>query len=286
MYLTTWRIENKAYKYGDFDMDLYFNKAFSNSVNRLEMEITESAYVHGDKGWNLENICSPFTRFYYFESGSAQMTVDGQDVTLTPGYIYIIPPGVSLSSSCDGTFTKLYFHFNITRPDGYDLFAGCRGLLMDFVGHEHIAKIKSLFFSDKLVDTLKLRNDILHYALSLFPEKNANSITSVIYSPQVQSAIDYIKQHLSIQLSVKLLSDKLFVAPTTLSKHFREEVGVNIGEYIDDIVFENAKKMLLKTDLPISTISEKYGFCDRFYFSRRFKEKFGVTPFKFRKMKL
>ena len=36
--------------------------------------------------------------------------------------------------------------------------------------------------------------------------------------------------------------------------------------------------------MQISRISERYGFCDQFYFSRRFKEKFGVTPQKYRKM--
>ena len=106
---------------------------------------------------------------------------------------------------------------------------------------------------------------------------------TVIYSAPIQGAIDLINDHPSIQLSVKTISEKLFIAPTTLAKHFHEEVGINIGQYIDHIVFAQAKKLLIQTDIPIQTISDRLGFCDRFYFSRRFKEKFGMTPYKYRK---
>lgn len=265
-------------------MECFFNKSFSSSVNKLEIEMLDSAYVHGDTDWNMAGVCSPYSRIYFIESGSAVISAGNETLTMQPGYVYIIPTGLAFSGSCADAYTKLYFHFCINRPDGYDLFSGCGNVLSKYIGVEKVSEIKRMFFSENLVDTLKLKSTILETALSLFPEENSKELLSVIYSPQVQRAIDYIKSHLSIQLSVKTLSENLFVAQTTLSKHFHDEVGVNIGRYIDDIVFESAKKMLIKTDIPIQTISEKFGFCDRFYFSRRFKEKFGFTPYKYRKM--
>lgn len=265
-------------------MECFYNKAFSSSVNKLEIEVLDSAYVQGDEEWKLVGVCSPYSRLYYIESGEAKIFARGETITLKPGYVYILPPGLTINGSCDDAYTKIYFHVCINRPDGYDLLAGCGKILSSFIGEEKIALIKRLFFSENLVDTLRLKNEILSTVLTLFPEENSKELVSIIYSPQVQRAIDYIKEHLSIQLSVKTLSENLFIAQTTLAKHFREEVGVNIGKYIDDIVFESAKKMLIKTDIPIQTISEKFGFCDRFYFSRRFKEKFSFTPYKYRKM--
>lgn len=265
-------------------MECFFNKAFSSSVNKLDLEILDSAYVHGDSDWKLVGVCSPYSRIYYIESGEAKVFSGNETLILKPGYVYIIPPELTINGSCENAYTKIYFHFCINRPDGYDMFAGCGKVLSCFIGEEKVAEVKRLFFSENLTDTLKLKNEILATALSLFPEENARVLSSVIYSPQVQRAIDYIKDNLSIQLSVKILSENLFVAQTTLSKHFRDEVGVNIGKYIDDIVFESAKKMLIKTDIPIQEISEKFGFCDRFYFSRRFKEKFDFTPYRYRKM--
>ncbi len=265
-------------------MECFYSKAFSCSVNKLEIEILDSAYANGDKDWKLSGVCSPYSRIYFVESGEATIIVGGEKTVMKPGYVYIIPIGLAFNGLCDDSYTKIYFHFCINRPDGYDLFSGCGSVMSLFLGDEEISNIKRLFFSENLVDTLRLKSAILQIALSLFPEENTKELHSVIYSPQVQRAIDYIKANLSIQLSVKTLSENLFVAQTTLSKHFRDEVGVNIGKYIDDIVFESAKKMLIKTDIPIQMISEKFGFCDRFYFSRRFKEKFGFTPYKYRKM--
>ena len=265
-------------------MEHFFNKSFSCSVNKLELEIIDSAYVHGDSEWNMTGVCSPYSRMYFIESGEATVITGKTEIVLKPGCVYIIPTGLAFNSFCKDSYTKVYFHFCINRPDRYDLFSGCNRVISKHIGLEKIAEIKRLFLSENLVDTLRLKSIILDIALSLFPEECANGLSSVVYSPQVQRAIDYIKDHLSIQLSVKTISENLFVAQTTLAKHFKDEVGVNIGKYIDDIVFESAKRMLIKTDMPIQEISEKFGFCDRFYFSRRFKEKFDFTPYKYRKM--
>ena len=48
-------------------------------------------------------------------------------------------------------------------------------------------------------------------------------------------------------------------------------------------VFIQAKKLLANEQLSIAEISTRLGFCDQFYFSRRFKQKFGETPSSFRK---
>ena len=45
------------------------------------------------------------------------------------------------------------------------------------------------------------------------------------------------------------------------------------------------EELLCDTDLSLSEISERFGFCDQFYFSRRFKAKYGETPRDTRKMK-
>ena len=86
-----------------------------------------------------------------------------------------------------------------------------------------------------------------------------------------------------VQLTTKELAEQLFICESTLCKKFKNEVGVTIGTYIDDLIFFNAEKMLLKTKWSINQISETLGFCDQFYFSRRFKHKYGQTPLEYRK---
>ena len=62
-----------------------------------------------------------------------------------------------------------------------------------------------------------------------------------------------------------------------------EEAGMSPGKYIDNMIFLKAKQMLSDPALTIGQISQKLGFCDQFYFSRRFKENSRQTPSEYRK---
>ena len=68
-----------------------------------------------------------------------------------------------------------------------------------------------------------------------------------------------------------------------MSEKFRQEVGVTLGKYIDDQLMAAAQWQLLKTKVSIGEISDALGYCDQFYFSRRFKQLCGETPLQYRK---
>ena len=90
--------------------------------------------------------------------------------------------------------------------------------------------------------------------------------------------------------------DNFFVIYSTLTDHIgglaltiedftavMEEAGMSQGKYIDNMIFLKAKQMLSDPALTIGQISQKLGFCDQFYFSRRFKENSRQTPSEYRK---
>ena len=52
---------------------------------------------------------------------------------------------------------------------------------------------------------------------------------------------------------------------------------------IGDNAFDNCHKIVEVCNLSALEISERLGFCDQFYFSRRFKEKYGSSPREYRK---
>lgn len=103
------------------------------------------------------------------------------------------------------------------------------------------------------------------------------------YPDCVTNALRFIEQHLSVSLTVEQVSTAVFASPHTLAHKFKSEMGVPLGQYVDGLVLFKAEQLLLESDLPLSTISESLGFCDQFYFSRRFRERFGVPPLQYRK---
>ena len=62
------------------------------------------------------------------------------------------------------------------------------------------------------------------------------------------------------------------------------ELGMTVGQYIDDRLLVEARSMLCHSDQEISQISAALGFSDQFYFSNKFKARTGYTPLQYRKV--
>ncbi len=70
----------------------------------------------------------------------------------------------------------------------------------------------------------------------------------------------------------------LGMSKSTLSRRLKSLTDKTPIEILSEYRFSLAKKMVEKGDMPISEIAYSVGFSDPSYFSRRFKELFGVTP--------
>ena len=264
-------------------MDIEVNHNFSDTINNLRINIEASGYVEGDTSWNARDVCLPCSRLYYFESGHGVLEYNGQVITMKPGNLYLVPFGLTFSYRCDSTYTKLYFHITIPRPDGFDLLSDCKQIISMPISISDIQKMTQNYRSGSIVDMLKIKQEVLMHVTSMLPASTVSSFFSTVYSPIVQSTVDYIQQNLSVQLSSADLAARLFICESTLCKHFKEELGVTVGQYIDDSIFLAVEKILVKSKLSISRISETFGFCDQFYFSRRFRQRYAMSPLQYRK---
>lgn len=98
----------------------------------------------------------------------------------------------------------------------------------------------------------------------------------------VKQACDYVLRHIDEELSVKILSEKLFLSKSYLSEVFKQEFGITLLEYINMVKMERAKRLLQEGKLRNYEISELLGFKDNEYFSRLFKKHMGALPKDFR----
>jgi AraC-like DNA-binding protein len=105
------------------------------------------------------------------------------------------------------------------------------------------------------------------------------------FSEVINSVINYISENLSADLKISKIVVAVNMAQSTLSAKFKKEVGVSVGEYIDYRLILSAMELLTTTEKTICEISDILGYSDQFYFSRRFKKRYGVSPQKFRNIK-
>lgn len=101
-------------------------------------------------------------------------------------------------------------------------------------------------------------------------------------NPLVKKIIEYIDQNMSRNYSLEDVAASVGVSPFYMSKLFKEEMGETFINYVTDRRLDRTKKLLLETDLSIKEIAGQTGYSDQNYFSRQFKNKFGISPTDFR----
>jgi len=94
----------------------------------------------------------------------------------------------------------------------------------------------------------------------------------------INKAKKYIKQNIDQDLSRTDIAAYLHINPDYFTRIFNKEVGLSIPEFITQERLKIAKEMILQTDMSISEIAVSVGYTNFSYFSKQFKEMFGVNP--------
>jgi two-component system response regulator YesN len=94
-------------------------------------------------------------------------------------------------------------------------------------------------------------------------------------------ACKYVLENTDAQISLQILSKKLFISSSYLSLLFKEKTGINLIDYITFVKMERAKILLGDFNLKNYEIADKLGFSIE-YFSKLFKKTFSITPTKYR----
>lgn len=106
--------------------------------------------------------------------------------------------------------------------------------------------------------------------------------SSRVTNPIIEKASEFIMAHLAENISLEETAQAVNVSSFYLSKLFKEEKNVNYVTYVTDARMEKARSLLRNHSLSIKEISAEVGFNDQNYFSRAFRNKFGMTPTEFR----
>ncbi|MBQ4086911.1 MAG: helix-turn-helix transcriptional regulator [Clostridia bacterium] len=255
------------------------NQNFEN-LSMVNMEILTFDDIVLTPSWHAENVNSPFTRIYLVTDGVGYLRQGTTIMKMTAGNVYIIPAGISFSHSCEDGFSKIFFHISLKQPNGYDAFSQFDRCL-SFADEEGVQLIRECFRADSVLKIMQIRSYLHALICRCLTQLGEMKISR--YSDKLKKIQAVIEQNLSMNLTVEQIANELYISPVTVHKIFKEEMGIPIGKYIDDYVMFHTEFEVRQGTLSIREISEKYGFCDQFYFSRRFSQKYGMSPMRYRK---
>ena len=100
---------------------------------------------------------------------------------------------------------------------------------------------------------------------------------------KIDRILNYIHSHYFEPLSLPEIAERFNMTETYLSRYFKEKVGQNYVNYLNDVRLKNAVTDLSQTDQSITEIALDHGFSTPSVFNRYFKSKYGKTPSEYRK---
>ena len=248
-----------------------------------EINILRALFVSLDERWTFKSMGAPYSRLYFVTEGGGFLKTEDQFVNMTAGNLYFIPSNVKFSCGCKH-LEKLFFHVSIPTLENYDLFESLGQIYSIPYPVSKVADMKKLMQKEDYLSVIELRFEITRVLIRLCRECSFDLISVKKHSALVSSVIDYIKGNVHVGLTVSDISREFFVSESKIRNAFKEEMGIPIGKYMDDMVFMKAMLLLSKKDITVAAASAELGFCDQFYLSRRFKERIGMTPSHFKKI--
>ncbi|AFH63996.1 response regulator transcription factor [Paenibacillus caseinilyticus] len=125
--------------------------------------------------------------------------------------------------------------------------------------------------------------EALYRRLAAYEEASAESANLQTDHAELNKVIRHIHGHLHEDLNLTGLARFVNMDPHYFSKLFKKKTGENLISYVQRQRVEQAKKLLLETNMPVKEIGERLGFENENYFFRTFKRWTNETPGAFRK---
>jgi AraC family transcriptional regulator len=109
--------------------------------------------------------------------------------------------------------------------------------------------------------------------------------TTTYHKKKVSEVTNYIDNHLSDDLNVKLLSEQFGISFFHFHRILKAYLNEPIGSHINRARLETTVKLIRYSNEPLSDIAQKIGYNDCSAFSKAFSKEFGLSPQEFKSNK-
>lgn len=128
-------------------------------------------------------------------------------------------------------------------------------------------------FSGRLALDMELARMLLLLSQILERQNNASAYPMVL-----EQMLEYIRKNLTKPLATGELCRYCNVSASYAARLFKKHLNTTMTQYITDQKLSYACELMRNTGMNVSQIASYLSFCDVFYFSKRFKEKYGKSP--------
>ncbi len=218
--------------------------------------------------------------YMLYKKGTGTLVTQQGEFPFAPGTLILVPPGVRHGSRAEESFVNICIHTeSAPSPEHSAIFAIPKAgeeiqalfdLIRKFYFHADFPKdaIPSLIFA--------LRR-LLSQQVGGSP---ANSLVTELHA--------YLSENFqSPECSVQTVLQKYGYSEDYCRLRFQARFGCTPHAFLTDLRIQHARLLLTSEDgkhLKIQDIAQLCGYADSLYFSRAFKQRFGVSPLGYRKI--
>jgi len=123
------------------------------------------------------------------------------------------------------------------------------------------------------------KNIIGSYGITRHLQKQAMALSGV---DAIKEPVDYIRNNYQNHFTIEELAKVAHLSVSALERRFKKYLAKTPKKLINEIRLENARKLLVETNMPIAQVGDETGFTDHSYFSKQFRLFFGELPSDFR----
>lgn len=242
-------------------------------------------------------------RLLYVHNGEMKITLSNAKYILKNDNIAIIPPATKymLYGDADCTYTVLDFDMDFSNRMNTKSITPCTEDMFDY------KKIMSVNLYNQTIIILQCQQDTkfllkeiefeyfkrnVYYREKISAILKTIIVNSIIYdkldkTPEsVKTIKKYIVENCSENLTNEQLGKIFTYHPNHINRLFKKYMHISLREFIIDTRLNKAVNLIKETELSIGCIGEMCGFSSEAHFIKKFKEKYGVSPLKYRYKRL
>ncbi len=228
--------------------------------------------------------------FYYLYQGSLSVTLgDEPERTLEKGALLAVPPQVPFwyrhRAGEPILFYWVHFTGNYAKGLWEELEFPKEGLWQACPQSEITRDAFLRFLEEMKNPPDAITRQRTAGALYLLAADLSQLYKSTQHCRRLERSFAYLQEHFTRSISVKELAAVEQISVSRYHQLFRSQTGQTPNQYVTLLRMKLAKRLLTDASYSVQQVAAACGYEDAFYFSRVFRQEYGVSPNQYRKQR-
>ena len=229
----------------------------------------------------------------YITRGRGVQTLNGSEIPFGEGDMFLLSPAdFHKNTVADG---ESYDYYGVKFP--FELLRGHLSGLLEIgelpiavtLPEKSRAEVKSIFErlieesvsgASRMAHKIYLENmveELIILALRELPHDRSESTADFL-----NRSLGYVYSHFFENITVGDVAEYVGYTPNYFNAKFKESTGVPLGEYLRSLRLTYSENLLRSSEMSVTEIALESGFGNLSYYSRAFKERYGISPREYR----